>query len=142
VDRLVRVGRADLVEIGSLPELVATGGSSARRAQTSHCVAVSGDSLEDRIAVGTAAEAEVALVRLLGVTRAAVERSGQLQQALESRIVIEQAKGVLAERFDLDVDAAFELLRRGARSHRRRLRDLAAEVVASRDTPPEISALV
>jgi AmiR/NasT family two-component response regulator len=103
---------------------------------------VSGDSLEDRIAVGTAAEAEVALVRLLGVTRAAVERSGQLQHALESRIVIEQAKGVLAERFDLDVDAAFELLRRGARSHRRRLRDLAAEVVASRDTPPEISALV
>jgi AmiR/NasT family two-component response regulator len=96
------------------------------------------DSLADRIAAGTAQEAEVALVRLLGVTQAAVERSGQLQEALSSRIVIEQAKGVLAERFGIEIDHAFELLRRGARSHRRKLRDLAAEVVASRETPPEI----
>jgi AmiR/NasT family two-component response regulator len=95
--------------------------------------------LHDRIAVGSVEEAEVALARLLGVTRAAIERSGQLQQALESRIVIEQAKGILAERFGVGVDEAFDLLRRGARSHQRRLRDLAAEVVASRETPPEIS---
>jgi AmiR/NasT family two-component response regulator len=95
--------------------------------------------LHDRIAVGSVEEAEVALARLLGVTRAAIERSGQLQQALESRIVIEQAKGVLAERFGLGVEEAFDLMRRGARSHQRRLRDLAAEVVASRETPAEIT---
>jgi AmiR/NasT family two-component response regulator len=94
--------------------------------------------LHERIAVGSVQEAEVALARLLGVTRAAVERSGQLQQALESRIVIEQAKGILAERFGVGVDEAFELIRRGARSHHRRLRELAAEVVTSQETPSEI----
>jgi AmiR/NasT family two-component response regulator len=96
------------------------------------------DGLHDRIAVGSVEDAQVALVRLLGVTRAAVERSGQLQHALESRIVIEQAKGILAERFGVGVDEAFDLLRRGARSHRRPLRELAAEVVESRETPAEI----
>ena len=95
-------------------------------------------SLTERIASGTAHEAEVALARLLGVTEKAVVRSGQLQTALESRIVIEQAKGVLAERFDIGVAEAFELLRQGARRHRRKLRELAAEVVQSRETPSEI----
>jgi hypothetical protein len=58
-------------------------------------------------------------------------RAEQLQQALESRIVIEQAKGVLAERMTCDASAAFDLLRRTARSSRRKLPELAAEVVAS-----------
>jgi AmiR/NasT family two-component response regulator len=83
-------------------------------------------------------EAEVALARLLGVAGSALERSEQLQQALNSRIVIEQAKGVLAERFGTDVDEAFELLRGAARSERMRIHDLAAQVVASKTTPPEI----
>ena len=61
-----------------------------------------------------------------------------LQRALESRIVIEQAKGVLAERYDIGVDDAFVLLRRSARNHRLRLHALAAAVVASRQTPDEI----
>ena len=98
------------------------------------------DTLAARLASGTAQEAEIALARLLGVTQAAVERSAQLQEALSTRIVIEQAKGVLAERFGIGVDDAFELLRRGARTHRRKLRDLASDVVASRETPPEIPA--
>jgi AmiR/NasT family two-component response regulator len=95
-------------------------------------------SLRDRIELGTVDDARVALARLLGVTRATVERNSQLQHALESRIVIEQAKGVLAERYGVPVDEAFEALRRGARRHRRKLRELAAEVVASRTTPAEI----
>ena len=88
----------------------------------------------------TGREAEIALARLLGVTGSALERSGQLQQALETRIVIEQAKGVLAERFGLDVDEAFDLLRRAARSNRLRIHDLAAAVVATKTTPPEIES--
>ena len=65
--------------------------------------------------------------------------NAQLTQALESRIVIEQAKGILAERYSLSVDAAFDLLRRSARSNRVRLHDLAQRVVDDDSTPLEIS---
>jgi GAF domain-containing protein len=53
----------------------------------------------------------------------------QLQTALNSRVLIEQAKGVLAERLHVDVGEAFALLRDGARSHNRRLSDLAQGIV-------------
>jgi len=52
--------------------------------------------------------------------------------------VIEQAKGVLAERFGLDVHEAFQVLRLSARSNRMRLHVLAKRVVESPQTPPEI----
>ena len=58
--------------------------------------------------------------------------AGQLQTALNSRVVIEQAKGVLAERRGIDMETAFALLRDTARSRNRRLADLAREVVESR----------
>jgi transcriptional regulator with GAF, ATPase, and Fis domain len=53
----------------------------------------------------------------------------QLQSALNSRIVIEQAKGVIAERRGLDMDRSFEVLRVASRSGNRRLSDLARAVV-------------
>jgi AmiR/NasT family two-component response regulator len=62
----------------------------------------------------------------------------QLQTALDSRVVIEQAKGILAERYSLRTDGAFELLRRAARSNRLSIHTLAAEVVANGETPEEI----
>jgi AmiR/NasT family two-component response regulator len=66
----------------------------------------------------------------------------QLQTALDSRVVIEQAKGVLVERFRLSPDQAFEVLRSAARSSRTRLHALAADVVASRTTPRELEAVL
>jgi AmiR/NasT family two-component response regulator len=66
-------------------------------------------------------------------------QNAQLEHALESRIVIEQAKGILAERYDLPIDGAFELLRRSARSNRVRLHLLAARVVEEPTTPDEIA---
>jgi transcriptional regulator with GAF, ATPase, and Fis domain len=56
----------------------------------------------------------------------------QLQSALDSRIVIEQAKGVLAASLDIDMGEAFERLRRRSRDERRRLVVVAEEVVNAR----------
>lgn len=89
---------------------------------------------------GTSAETETAVRRLLELTTILARRCAQLQEALESRIAIEQAKGVLAERFRLEPDNAFDLMRRAARSNRITLRDLAAQVLASHKTPWEIAA--
>jgi GAF domain-containing protein len=58
-----------------------------------------------------------------------------LQTAVNSRVLIEQANGILAERLQVDVDQAFVLLRRGARSHNRRLSDLAYAIVAGARPP-------
>jgi GAF domain-containing protein len=55
--------------------------------------------------------------------------AGQLQGALDSRVVIEQAKGVLMHRDGLSARAAYEELRSRARSERRKLHDVAAEVL-------------
>jgi transcriptional regulator with GAF, ATPase, and Fis domain len=54
----------------------------------------------------------------------------QLQGALNSRVAIEQAKGVLAERLGLDMGQAFELLRGQARIQNRRLAELGTAVAA------------
>jgi GAF domain-containing protein len=56
----------------------------------------------------------------------------QLQGALTSRVVIEQAKGVLAARLDIGMEEAFERLRKRSRDHRRRLVEVAEEVVNAR----------
>jgi AmiR/NasT family two-component response regulator len=65
-------------------------------------------------------------------------RNGQLEGALQSRVLIEQAKGVLAERYEIGIDDAFELLRRAARASRIRVHHLAAEIIASRTSPDAI----
>jgi hypothetical protein len=70
-------------------------------------------------------------VSFLVSTRAheeANEVASQLQQALDSRVVIEQAKGILRGRHGVELDEAFERLRRYARSHNKRIHDVAAEV--------------
>ncbi|NGO12968.1 GAF and ANTAR domain-containing protein [Streptomyces sp. HC44] len=55
--------------------------------------------------------------------------SDQLQQALSSRVRIEQAKGMLAERWRTGTDVAFTALRQYARRHRRPLSEVASAVV-------------
>ena len=66
--------------------------------------------------------------------RRAEELTEQLQFALNSRVVIEQAKGIVARTLDIGVDEAFEMLRRFARSRRQRLTDVAREIVENRST--------
>lgn len=57
------------------------------------------------------------------------ELARQLQHALDSRVVIEQAKGVLAERLGMGMAAAFSALRNYARSHNTRVSELALSIV-------------
>jgi GAF domain-containing protein len=59
----------------------------------------------------------------------------QLEAALEHRWLIEQAKGVLMGREDLDAQAAFERLRGAARSSTRRLADVAKDVTGGQPLP-------
>lgn len=63
------------------------------------------------------------------VTRRSGQLVDQLQQALDSRVVIEQAKGILAGHPDLDLDQAFDLLRKLARTTNSKLTLVAAKVV-------------
>jgi GAF domain-containing protein len=59
----------------------------------------------------------------------------QLQHALDSRVVIEQAKGVIAQTREVDMDAAFSILRAYARNNNLNLHDVAARVVNRTVTP-------
>ncbi|WP_328291398.1 GAF and ANTAR domain-containing protein [Kineococcus sp. NBC_00420] len=76
--------------------------------------------------------ADVATIALLneGSLREKTPLSKQLHSALQSRVVIEQAKGVLAARAGISVEDAFVWLRRHARSHGMALTQVAAGVVA------------
>jgi hypothetical protein len=74
-----------------------------------------------------------------GDLAAAREQIRQLESALESRILIEQAKGVLRERFGWSAQDAFEILRYAARSTRIKIHALAADVVASGETPAAVT---
>jgi hypothetical protein len=63
----------------------------------------------------------------------------QLQFALEVRVTIERAIGMLAERFSLPIYDAFEVIRSAARTSRREVRSLAEELLEDRaKTPAEI----
>jgi transcriptional regulator with GAF, ATPase, and Fis domain len=85
--------------------------------------------------------ADVATIALIQeqALREARDLAAQLQTALISRVVIEQAKGVLAGTANVDMDTAFTLLRHDARSRNVFLVDVARDVVAGRRTTAEIT---
>jgi hypothetical protein len=79
-----------------------------------------GQAMADVATVGLVQERVIAASELLAT---------QLQTALTSRVQLEQAKGVLAERAGLAMDQAFQLMRDYARSRGRRLSDVAAQII-------------
>jgi GAF domain-containing protein len=93
-----------------------------------------------RVSPGALSEADMKLARALAdvatvaivqqrVLEAREQLAEQLQEALTSRIRVEQAKGILAERSGIDVDAAFTLLRTHARRTGRPLREVVDAVI-------------
>lgn len=95
--------------------------------------------LNEEDAIAARALTDVATISILqqrSVDHATLAQE-QLQRALNTRVVIEQAKGFISHTHQVDMDTAFQLLRQHARSHQQPLAELARAVVA-RDTvlPP------
>jgi GAF domain-containing protein len=88
--------------------------------------------LNERDALAAQALSDVATIGILQ-ERLVKERgivADQLQRALDSRVLIEQAKGVLSESAAISVDEAFGAMRAYARSHNLRLHDVAEAIVS------------
>jgi GAF domain-containing protein len=94
----------------------------------------------DDVAIAQAL-ADLATIAILQNRAAVAQRdlNAQLTEALSSRVVIEQAKGMIAERQGLQVDQAFNRLRRYARNHNLRLADVARATVAGDIDPNTFS---
>jgi GAF domain-containing protein len=92
----------------------------------------SGDFSEDEVKIVQALTdvATIALIQERSIARAD-ELTVQLHGALNSRILLEQAKGALAQRAGISPDEAFVMMRTTARSNRRKLIDVAQEIVGT-----------
>ncbi len=100
-------------------------------------------SLTDDDVITARAFADVATIAILQ-HRAALEAqvlNNQLNHALNSRIAIEQAKGMIAEREGLGMEQAFSLLRNHSRNHNLRLANVATEIVDGTIAPGSLDPL-
>ncbi|CAN5771054.1 GAF and ANTAR domain-containing protein [soil metagenome] len=84
---------------------------------------------EERGAAATLASSAAAFVLNHRALDEAVVLAEQLQRALDSRVIIEQAKGKLGEQLSCTPPEAFEVLRRHSRNNGQRLADVSARVV-------------
>ena len=87
--------------------------------------------------------ADIATIGLLNrkVANDAATVNKQLNEALTSRVVIEQAKGMVAERTATSVDLAFDRLRKHARRRNRLLADVARDIVDGTLSPLDLDAV-
>ncbi|RYB89953.1 ANTAR domain-containing protein [Nocardioides oleivorans] len=88
-----------------------------------------------RVVQALADVATIAILQERSILRAGM-LTEQLQGALNSRVVIEQAKGAVAQQQGIPLQEAFELMRAEARSSRRRLAEVAEDVLAGLAPPP------
>jgi GAF domain-containing protein len=92
-----------------------------------------------RVVQALADVATIAIMQERALARAET-LTEQLQFALNSRIVIEQAKGAISRALGVSVDDAFEVLRDHARRHRLKMTDLAHDVVTNSETMASLAA--
>jgi GAF domain-containing protein len=98
------------------------------------------DAVEVTAAQGLADIATIAIIQHR-VTIDAQKLNAQLSEALNSRITIEQAKGKISQAENVDMDRAFQRLRRHARSHNLRLSNLATDVASGLTDPSTLDPL-
>lgn len=96
--------------------------------------------LEERQLSSAQALADIATIGLLNERAFRESRlvAEQLQYTVTSRVVLEQAKGVLAVTLNCTVDEAFSVMRSYARDHKRRLSEIAGQVVRGELTKDEL----
>lgn len=97
-------------------------------------------SLEDADIAAAQAFADIATIAIIQhqITINAQTLNTQLSAALNSRIVIEQAKGKISQATDTDMDQAFHRLRDHARNHNLRLADVAAQIAEGTISPDSL----
>ena len=100
-------------------------------------VALSVSDLANAQALADVATISLLQSRALRDSQAVAE---QLEEALNSRVAIEQAKGIIAERLEIEMDEAFSQLRRFARARQSRLTEVAHDVIEGRLRPEAIVA--
>jgi transcriptional regulator with GAF, ATPase, and Fis domain len=93
------------------------------------------DDIDNSAARRLASQAAVVLANASSLASSQIVNHN-LQQALENRDLIGQAKGLLMARQGLTADEAFDILRRASQHSGRKLRDIASEVVSRRGLPP------
>jgi GAF domain-containing protein len=91
-------------------------------------------SADDREVAGRLATAAAVVLANAQAYWHAVALAENLNEAMKSRAVIEQAKGILMAQQGLDADAAFQLLSHASQTSNRKLRDIAAAIVAGAST--------
>jgi GAF domain-containing protein len=96
------------------------------------------DDTDIQIVQALADVAAVGLLHQRALTHAEL-LTEQLQGALNTRVIIEQAKGAIAQAHGISVDQAFELIRRYGRSHSRRLSDIAQVIITDLAAIPELA---
>jgi GAF domain-containing protein len=104
---------------------------------SSHAQPIDAD--DQRIAQSLADVATIGILHQRSLDRATTVAE-QLQSALNTRIVIEQAKGILAEHAHVDMDTAFQALRSYARSSNPRSGEVATSLVRRRLLPRRVLA--
>jgi GAF domain-containing protein len=85
---------------------------------------------EDMAVAGVLADVATSYVVNASKLRQQQQLSEQLQQALQTRVVIEQAKGITSQRNTVTIDQAYRLIRSHARNNNASLRTVAEAIVA------------
>jgi GAF domain-containing protein len=75
------------------------------------------------------------LARHASVALATARQEASLWRAIDARKLIGQAQGILMERFDIDADKAFAVLRRYSQDYNLKLRDVAQRLIETRKLP-------
>jgi GAF domain-containing protein len=87
---------------------------------------------DDRAAGQTLADVATTYIVNARAFERSMQLTGQLQHALDTRVVVEQAKGMLAAHHDVTIPEAFERLRAHARRNRLKLHDVARDLIEGR----------